>query len=372
MIFEDLILIEKKSLQEYSEKISRFLQTDFWATFKSKHDWQYKFFDFSFIIKNDNINIDFQEKKVSISVSVLIRRIAKFFYFAYIPMGPDITNELSLSYEDYLKLLNLFAKKLKKILPKNLICIRMDPPIEFENLNDKIIAQKNIRKVSTLKKTQTDIQPSDTVLLNITQDEDTILANMKSKWRYNINLARKKGVEVFKGSINDMDIFYELYNETSKRDGIALHSKNYYKSLMELSKNQNDIKINLYIASHEGEKLASIITLFSKTEAVYLYGASSNKKRNLMPTYLLQWNAILDAKNFGSKVYDFYGIPPTDDEKHPMHGLYKFKTGFGGKIIHRIGSVDFICSPIYVCFVFLENLRNFYHKKIKKILAGRL
>ena len=129
--------------------------------------------------------------------------------------------------------------------------------------------------------------------------------------------------------------------------------------------------ITVYIASHEGENLASIITLFSKSEAVYLYGASSNAKRNLMPAYLLQWTAICDAKSYGSVVYDFYGMPPSDDKNHPMYGLYLFKTGFGGRIVHRPGSLDFPLSPLYAPYAFAESARAFYHKRIKKILAGR-
>ena len=91
-----------------------------------------------------------------------------------------------------------------------------------------------------------------------------------------------------------------------------------------------------------------------------------------MPTYLLQWQAILEAKKYGAKVYDFYGIPPVDDPHHPMSGLYRFKTGFGGVIIHRIGSIDvFKNSLFYNLYSLLENLRSFYFKKIKKIFKRR-
>jgi lipid II:glycine glycyltransferase (peptidoglycan interpeptide bridge formation enzyme) len=115
--------------------------------------------------------------------------------------------------------------------------------------------------------------------------------------------------------------------------------------------------------------LASIITLFCGNEAVYLYGASSNEKRNLMPAYSLQWRAINDAIAFGCDRYDFYGIPPTNDESHPMHGLYRFKTGFGGSIVHRVGSYDIVLRPVlYFGYRFAEGARSFWFKKIVKIL----
>jgi lipid II:glycine glycyltransferase (peptidoglycan interpeptide bridge formation enzyme) len=205
---------------------------------------------------------------------------------------------------------------------------------------------------------------------------------MKSKWRYNIRLAQKKGVVVqcYTGESKELheklDEFYDLYKTTSERDGIAIHKKDYYLDLLKSSadeiNNGKDVpKISLYIACHENQSLASIITLFSKTESVYLYGCSGNEKRNLMPAYLLQFQAITDAKKYGSKYYDLYGIPPEDDPKHPMHGLYLFKTGFGGKNIHRIGSFDVSLKAIYKLYTLAEKLRAFYHKKFLKKIRSR-
>ena len=90
-----------------------------------------------------------------------------------------------------------------------------------------------------------------------------------------------------------------------------------------------------------------------------------------MPAYLLQWRAICDAKKAGSSYYDFYGMPPTEDENHPMHGLYRFKTGFGGQIVHRPGSIDVPLSKLYTFYTLAEKLRSFWYKKIKKKLVGR-
>jgi lipid II:glycine glycyltransferase (peptidoglycan interpeptide bridge formation enzyme) len=99
--------------------------------------------------------------------------------------------------------------------------------------------------------------------------------------------------------------------------------------------------------------------LFRGKEATYLYGASSNIKRNLMAPYALQWKAIQDAQSSGCIVYDLFGIPPNEDPDHPMAGLYRFKTGFGGSIIHRPGSWDYPCKPLlYTLFKRAEHLRK--------------
>ena len=165
-----------------------------------------------------------------------------------------------------------------------------------------------------------------------------------------------------------MGAFYELLKETAARDGISIHNFNYYASLFESGWYSGEKpNIRLYLAEHDGDLLAGIITLFRGREAVYLYGASSDKKRNLMSTYALQLNAMEDAKANGCLEYDLFGIPPSEDPSHPMAGLYRFKTGFGGKIIHRPGSWDYPSRPIlYRLFRAAEALRQNLRKLRKK------
>lgn len=357
---------------------SRFLQSSFWIAFKCAHGWTSKFFE----IKVTGAKVSF-----SFSLGILLRSFKKLFTIVYIPMAPEMQmSDAVESIAEYSSLLIELAENLKSYLPKNTLCVRYDVPLDFYSTDERdfyVTSLKNlaIYKKLPLKKTKVDIQPPDTTILDLTQTEDAILSNMKSKWRYNIHLAEKKGVTIKSFHANDdnfnqaVDNFYALFETTSERDGIAHHAKSYYKSLLiqsdEWRKTSNAANVTLYLAEHEGDVLAGIITLFSKREAVYLYGASGNLKRNLMPAYLLQWNAIKDAKSYGAKEYDFYGMPPTDNEKHPMHGLYRFKTGFGGKIVHRVGSIDIPVSKSYGFYTFLESLRAFYHKRIKKIIRGR-
>jgi lipid II:glycine glycyltransferase (peptidoglycan interpeptide bridge formation enzyme) len=161
--------------------------------------------------------------------------------------------------------------------------------------------------------------------------------------------------------------------ETAARDGIAIHSRSYYADLIREADNRvrtpydGEVSVRVYLAEFEGSPLAAIITLFAGREAVYLYGASSNEHRNLMPAYALQWRAIRDAREAGCERYDFYGIPPTDDPHHPMHGLYRFKTGFGGTIAHRVGSYDIPLKPLaYALFTLAERARAFWFKRVMK------
>lgn len=362
----------------------RFLQTEFWTGFKSQHEWNVKYFNIDNSLNLSEVSPeDYKNKAYSDADSyfaVLTRSFSvkiKKFTIAYVPMAFEYDG----NQKAYFEKLQAISEKIRTFIPANTICVRFDPPIDFLTLEERdafLDAFKALSKDKSFlsRKSMVAVQPPDTTILNLEQSEDEILEKMKSKWRYNIRLAAKKGVTVEKYDSSSENLeaafekFYELFEQTSKRDGVSFHSKKYYLDL--LKKNDENIKITLYLAKHEENYLAGIITLFCKREAVYLYGASGNLKRNLMPAYLLQWTAIQDAKNFGSPCYDFYGMPPTDDENHPMHGLYLFKTGFGGAIIHRPGSFDIpLNKRNYSFYIKAEKLRAWYHKKFLKKIKGR-
>src|SRR5690606_22340314 len=100
-------------------------------------------------------------------------------------------------------------------------------------------------------------------------------------------------------------------------------------------------EVELLIAEHENIPLAAMFLVISGNRGTYLYGASSSVNRNLMATYALQWEAINIARSKGCTEYDFFGVAPKADASHPLYGLYKFKTGFGGKIHHNLGCWDY-------------------------------
>ena len=129
----------------------------------------------------------------------------------------------------------------------------------------------------------------------------------------------------------------------------------------------SDFSLSLYLARHDGELLAGIIVARYRRSAYYLYGASSNAKRNLMPAYALQWRAISECKKEGAESYDFFGVPPAEDSDHPMHGLYRFKVGFGGTIVHRPGAYDLpLRRAWYSLFRRAERARAYYYRVIRK------
>jgi len=344
-----------------------FLQSKFWGFFKSKTGWYA--FECCYSLENGTRG----------RAILLRKKIGHFFSFLYIPFG---LSELE-SEKDKWHLLSELLSAIGTALGKRDIFVRIDLPWE-KSVDHTAAPQRN---PSLLKKNGRrifkgiDVQVPDTVVLDISKTEEEILKCMKAKWRYNIRLAEKKGVIVTEEGEGGLDEFMRLYTETSRRDKIAIHSSSYYRTLFQtISQIRNNVskdssienlpELSLYIARHEGHAIASIIVIRYGRTSTYLYGASSNQKRNMMPAYALQWHAIQDAKRKGATSYDLFGIPPEGlDDSHPMAGLYLFKTGFGGKIVHRYGAYDVALHPIlYRIFRASEAMRLVWHKKLKKNL----
>jgi len=198
------------------------------------------------------------------------------------------------------------------------------------------------------------IQPQRTILVDISPDEDTILANMKQKTRYNIRLAGRKGVTIREGDAKEAETFHALMTETGTRDAFGIHSATYYQRVLEnfQPKGQG----TLLFAEVEGEPVAAIVVMALGEKAWYFYGASSNRHREKMPAYALQWEAIRWAKRQGCTVYDLWGIPDADEvtleaefkQRHDgLWGVYRFKRGFGGDVVRFTGLWEKSLHPLY-------------------------
>lgn len=140
-----------------------------------------------------------------------------------------------------------------------------------------------------------------------------------------------------------LQAWYELYKETALRNGLYLNDYHYFHTMFasKMECADSDVNVQLLVAYHDQTPLAAMFLVLSAHRATYLYGASSNKLRNLMPTYALQWKAMQIAKENHCREYDMFGIAPNPNPAHPMYGLYKFKQGFGGEIYHQLGCWDY-------------------------------
>jgi lipid II:glycine glycyltransferase (peptidoglycan interpeptide bridge formation enzyme) len=187
----------------------------------------------------------------------------------------------------------------------------------------------------------TPVQPQATQLLNIDRDPEPLKSSFKPKTRYNLSLAERKGVKVI-GS-KDVASFARLAADTAKRQGIHLPGAPYYRAALDLFAPRDAVR--LYLAEHEGEVLAGIMVFRFGRTAYYLFGGSTDRKRELMPNYLLHWQAMLDFRALGCDTYDWWGIPEEPAADHPWFGLYRFKTGFGGETVRYVGLYEHVLRP---------------------------
>jgi lipid II:glycine glycyltransferase (peptidoglycan interpeptide bridge formation enzyme) len=212
------------------------------------------------------------------------------------------------------------------------------------------------------------VQPRRSILLDLRPDapEDTLLAAMKPKTRYNIRLALRRGVQVRQGtSAADLQQFYDLLQVTGERDEFGLHSFDYYRAAWaEFGPGAPASPARpvaaLFLAEHpdvQGGPVAGLMAFAFGAEAIYMYGASADRGREHMPTYLLQWEAMRWARARGCRRYDFWGIPDAPEAEAPeagenqnvrqgLWGVYRFKQGFGGQEIDYAGAWDYVYRPL--------------------------
>ncbi len=193
------------------------------------------------------------------------------------------------------------------------------------------------------------IQFRNTVVSDLSQPEDALLAAMRPKWRYNIRLAERRGVTVRAGTGADLPAFYIMYLETGGRDGFLVRPYAYYQAIWEpfLARGL----AHLLLAEVEGTPVAGLILFRFGPTAWYFYGASTARSRGSMPNHALQWAAMRWARAAGCARYDWWGAPDALAESDPMWGVYRFKEGFGGDFVPGIGAYDYPARRLlYWCY----------------------
>ncbi len=273
--------------------------------------------------------------KLCAAMLILISRapIIQRTYF-YSPRGPVIDDPSSPALDVLLDFVRAEARK------QGAFMLKVEPGVNDGNQDWLLALQKHgFRPVPYA------VHIRDEWVLNIQPDEKEILAGMKEKWRYNIRLAGRKGVTVRRGQGQaDFDAWYNIYIATSERDQFLINSKAFYEEVMRLF--SQDDRFALFLAEYEGKPIAGIIVLRFGRWSWYMYGASSNEQRNLMPNHLLQWNGMQWAKSHGCWYYNFRGIPHILEEGQELWGVYVFKRGFGGYAIRSLETHDLVYQSL--------------------------
>lgn len=301
------------------------LQTGEWGELKSSFGWE---------------AIRFVDDEAQGGIQVLLRKLPLGYRIAYAPKGPvGIPEDMTFWLE-----VGQTCRKRRAIFIKFELDM-WDSPTYIQQLPHAFI-----RWMHPIRMSPHNIQPPRTLMVDIKNSEEEILARMKQKTRYNIRLAEKKGVTV--RTWEDIESFYKMMLLTGSRDGFGVHSLEYYRRAYELLYPKQ--MAELLVAEYTGKPLAALFVARNGKRAYYLYGASTDEERNRMPTYLLQWEAMKWAKARGCEEYDLWGVPDEEEAtleanfetRHDgLWGVYRFKRGFGGQLKRTPQAMDHVLDP---------------------------
>jgi lipid II:glycine glycyltransferase (peptidoglycan interpeptide bridge formation enzyme) len=263
----------------------------------------------------------------------------------YVPKGPLVDWQNTRRVEATLACIETIAKQ------RNCIFVKIDPDVDERSAEG--IRLRHIFRQRGWRFSSEQIQFKNTAITDLRPDQEALLEDMKSKWRYNIRLAERRGITVRQGTSADLEAFYRLYQETSTRDGFLIRPFEYYRTTWESflaaeKEKGNPAGGTLLLAEYGEEKapLAGIFLLRYADRAWYFYGASGEQRRRDMPNYLLQWEAMRWARARGCTVYDWWGAPTApDDAADAMQGVWQFKQGFGANFVAQIGAWDYAAWP---------------------------
>lgn len=289
-----------------------------WKTFNHRNLWQHALWDkFQTAIGRKTFHLE-----VLGAMALVVKHpLPLGLSWLEVPRGP--------LFEDG-NALELILEKIKTLgIKEKSVFVRLSPYQEMKIENLKL----NIA--------EGDKHPETSLIVDLTQSEDEILAKMKPKGRYYIKVAKKHGVQV---QVSDkVGDFYSILQATSKRDGFFIHSQSYYEKMVETLGEH----VQLLVAVHEGRIIAGGIFIYLDEWGIYYYGALNHEYRKYMSPYLVQWEAMLEAKKRGCRYYDFLGISPENAQNHAWAGVTDFKKKFGGEVRNYPQAKEIVLRPFW-------------------------
>jgi peptidoglycan pentaglycine glycine transferase (the first glycine) len=301
------------------------LQTWEWGAFKARHGWT----------ATRYLWVEPDSDRPCAAASVLTRQPGRLSpAVMYVPKGPALNYGNTELLHSVLAHLEGIAQR------KQALLIKVDPDVWADTIEGKVVME--VLRCQGWHASREQVQFRNTLLLDLTRSPDELLSAMKSKWRYNVRLATRKGVTVRQGTLADLPLLYDIYAETSARNGFVIRPREYYRDAW-----SEAIRAGIahpLVAEVEGKPVAMLINFHFAGQAWYMYGGSRAVHRDKMPTHLLQWEAMRLAREQGCVVYDMWGAPDELDQSDPLWGVYRFKQGFGGEFVRHIGAWDFPAS----------------------------
>ncbi|MEI6649977.1 MAG: peptidoglycan bridge formation glycyltransferase FemA/FemB family protein [Candidatus Moraniibacteriota bacterium] len=250
----------------------------------------------------------------------------------------------------------IITELLAKAKEMNVGWVRIEPETE-EVLAEIREAAKEMKVV----KAPHDMQPRETFVVDLTLSEEELLAAMKPKTRYNIRVAQKRGVNIVASTEPQYkEAFIRLVTGTADRKGIVPHPKAYYEAMCASLLGENG---KIFAAEKDGTIVAANIVVFYGGTATYLHGGSDERFRADMAPFLLQWEAMLEAKRRGCARYDLGGVNMGELSagEGKWLGITRFKFGFSPATASAVfpGTYDIVLSSVrYGTYRWIQRVRT--------------
>ena len=299
------------------------------------------------------------------SIVLVIKVVAKRGTFLLIQHGPNIQN-YKLQITNYkqisnykFQILNTLLEKLKEIGKKeNCSFIRIAPLLPMNKENEKLFQDLGFHEAPMHANAY-----EATLKIDLTLSEQELFKNMRKTTRYLIRQALKNpNLEVIKTTqIKYIQIYNNLAQEVAKHRQFVPFSSEFVKNELDIFAKDNQAL--LFFGKYQGKIIASALIIFWSGIGFYHYAALSLKYHKIPIAYLLQWEAIKEAKKRKCILYDFWGyVDPKKQPKHPWAGPTLFKMGFGGKPYKYLKTQDFSLSWKYWPTYIFEKLRKIKRK----------
>ncbi len=331
--------VEKKEVWEkfnIASKTPSFLQSWAWG-------------DFEKALGKEVFRLGISENNSLIGICLLVLEKAKTATFFYVPEGPLFLRWEKTALDVLIKFITDLAKE------RSVSFLRFDTRI-FGDEESSLLEKYGFLPAPTFT------QPQTTSVIDLKRSEEELLKNMSSSTRYNIGMSMRRGVKVRKAKEEEVNSFKNLLDSTARKKKLTLQKEEDYHTLQYEVLHREGL-MEMFVSEFEGRLLAAALVVFYGKTAYYLHAANSYEHSDLRVSYPLVWNTVLEAKNKGSEVFDFWGVAKDEDPNDSWAGVTAFKMSFGAQRVFYQLPLDLPFSNRYKWVTLVEK----YRKPIKNI-----
>jgi len=279
------------------------LQSRGWAELKAATGWRAE----RYVIEDDTGRRGLAQ--------ILRKRAVPGIEVAYSPRGPVCDDDA----------LPEAIVALRAVLGRNLVLSLLCDPEATED--EALVAQLRARGI---RRSPIYVQPRRTLLMDLGQDEEAMLAAMRKKTRQYIRKAEREGVVTERTT--DLARFHRLLRGVAERDRFGIHDLAYFATLAEAFGDG----MHILMARVDGEDVGALLVIRIGDRAWELFGGWSGTHAEQRPFYLLKWRSLMLMKDLGVRRYDMWGLA----EGEELAGVENFKLGFGGEIATWVGALE--------------------------------